>query len=49
MQACVGSLIDTHSLLLGEHLITCEEQFQAPYSLSRTASVTRLCIVQAFS
>jgi len=48
-QACVGSLTDMRSLLLGEHLSACQERFQAPCSLSRTASVTSLCIVQAFS
>lgn len=41
--------MDMQRLLLGEHLITCQEQFQAPYSLGRTASVTRLRIIQAFS
>lgn len=45
-RACVGSLIDTESLLLGGHLITCQERFQAPYFLSQMASALRLCIVQ---
>lgn len=48
-QACAGPLADTERLLLGEHLITCQEQFQAPYSLALTASLTRLCALQALS
>lgn len=33
VQACARPLVDMQRLLLGEHLITSREQFQAPYSL----------------
>lgn len=48
MQAYARPLVDTQRLLLGEHLITCQGQLQAPYSLAPTASVTRLCPLQHF-